>query len=109
MCQKYITKIKIEAFRQLTMSDLAGAISEIVGGSVANDVEDENNITKPGEHIVVYWVENKVVAWCLGIVEKVQRDCVMVINLKQSMIRKEIARFCLKAQKKSMCWKNKIF
>ena len=53
MCQKYITKIKIETFSQLTMSDLTRAISEIVGGSVANDVEDENNIAKPGEHIVV--------------------------------------------------------
>ena len=82
MCQKYIIKIKIETFRQLTMSDLTGAISEIVGGSVANDVEDENNIVKPGEHIVVYWVENEVVVWYLGIVEKVQRDCVMVIHLK---------------------------
>ena len=82
MCQKYIIKIKIETFRQLTMSDLTGAISEIVGGSVANDVEDENNIAKPGEHIVVYWVENEVVVWYLGIVEKVQRDCVMVIHLK---------------------------
>ena len=74
MCQKYIIKIKIETFRQLTMSDLTGAISEIVGGSVANDVEDENNIAKiakPGEHIVVYWVENEVVVWYLGIVEQV--------------------------------------
>ena len=84
MCQKYITKIKIETFSQLTMSDLTRAISEIVGGSVANDVEDENNIAKPGEQIVVYWVENEEVVWYLDIVEKVQRDCVMVIHLKQS-------------------------
>ena len=54
MCQKHIFQIKIGTFRQLTMSDLTGAISEIVGGSVANDVEDENNIAKPGEHIFVY-------------------------------------------------------
>ena len=47
MCQKYIIKIKIETFRQLTMSDLTGVISEIVGGNIANDVEDENNIAKP--------------------------------------------------------------
>ena len=84
MCQKYITKIKIETFSQLIMSDLTRAISEIVGGSVANDVEDENNIAKPGEQIVVYWVENEEVVWYLDIVEKVQRDCVMVIHLKQS-------------------------
>ena len=84
MCQKYITKIKIETFSQLTMSDLTRAISEIVGGNVANDVEDENNIAKPGEQIVVYWVENEEVVWYLDIVEKVQRDCVMVIHLKQS-------------------------
>ena len=84
MCQKYITKIKIETFSQLTMSDLTRAISEIVGGSVANDVEDENNIAKPREQIVVYWVENEEVVWYLDIVEKVQRDCVMVIHLKQS-------------------------
>ena len=71
MCQKYIIKIKIETFRQLTMSDLTGAISEIVWGSVANVAEDENNIAKPGEHIVVYWVENEVVVWYLGIVEQV--------------------------------------
>ena len=51
MCQKYIIKIKIATFRHLIMSDLTGAISEIVGGSAANDVEDENNIAK---HIVVY-------------------------------------------------------
>ena len=34
----------------LTMSDLTGAISEKVGGSVANYAEDENNIEMPGEH-----------------------------------------------------------
>ena len=84
MCQKYITKIKIETFSQLTMSDLTRAISEIVGGSVANDVEDENNSAKPREQIVVYWVENEEVVWYLDIVEKVQRDCVMVIHQKQS-------------------------
>ena len=66
------------------MSDLTGAISEIVGGSAALDVEDENNIAKPGKHIFVYWVENWVVLWYLGIVEQVQKDCVMVIHLKQS-------------------------
>ena len=53
------------------MSDLTGAISEKVGSSVANDVEDENNIVKPGEHIVVNQVENEVVVWYLGIVEQV--------------------------------------
>ena len=84
MCQKYIFQIKIGTFRQLTMSDLTGVISEIVGGNIANDVQDENNIAKPWEHIVVYWVKNEVVVWYLGIVEKVQRDCVMVIHLKQS-------------------------
>ena len=54
MCQKYIIKIKIATFGHLTMIDLTGAISEIVGGSVANDEEDENKIAKPGEHIVLY-------------------------------------------------------
>ena len=39
-----------KSVKYLTMSDLTGAISEKVGGSVANDVEDENNIEKPGEH-----------------------------------------------------------
>ena len=48
----------MDTFGQLTMSDQTGAISEIFGSSVALDVEDKNNIAKPGEHIVVYWVEN---------------------------------------------------
>ena len=73
-----------KSVKHLTMTDLTWAISEKVGGSVANDVEDENNIAKPGEQIVVYWVENEEVVWYLDIVEKVQRDCVMVIHLKQS-------------------------
>ena len=50
------------------MSDLTGAISEKVGGSVANDVEDENNIEKPEYHIVVYlgwkWSSCMVSRYC---------------------------------------------
>ena len=57
-----------KSVKYLTMSDLTGAISEKVGSSVANDVEDETNIEKPGEHIVVYlgwkWNSCMVSGYC---------------------------------------------